>query len=196
MKGCISKPMNFSLKNKTFLACIFFATWGYPGDAKQPPFSLNTFEIHKSYLESEFSTVLSTLEKTLDLSQRDPSLLIHSDSIFIYKHLGVVYSADPITREKGKAFFDKMLKVDRDADIRDMYASDAILEIFKESHMESLAKEAKKHSLQSQNVPTAAWDTVSFENPSQHKKEGSHTFLWVGGGVLLGIVSVMLFWIL
>ena len=55
----------------------------------------------------------------------------HADSVFIFKHLGVMYSAMPQKRKKGKLFFHQLLEVEPEAHIVDMIVSDEMQEMFK-----------------------------------------------------------------
>jgi hypothetical protein len=55
----------------------------------------------------------------------------HEDSVFLFKHLGVMHAAKYETREKGKHYMVKLLEVEPTAKILDMYASDMIYMIFK-----------------------------------------------------------------
>ncbi|MDQ3003160.1 MAG: hypothetical protein M3Y08_18105 [Fibrobacterota bacterium] len=83
--------------------------------------------VRKYYLDGEFEDAIKILEAGL----RDKRAFKHDDSVFIYKHLGVMYAAKYETREKGKYFMHQLLMTEPTAKIMDMYASDMIYMIFK-----------------------------------------------------------------
>jgi hypothetical protein len=88
---------------------------------------LDTTLIHKAYLEGDFDHAIELIEGAL----RYGGPFSHQDSVFIYKHLGVMHAAKYETREKGKAYMMQLLNVEPTAKIMDMYASDMIYMIFK-----------------------------------------------------------------
>ncbi len=66
----------------------------------QPGETLNQAKVHDLYNSGDFEPVIAVLEGFI---QRNKTYS-HSDSVFIAKHLAVVYSANPATREKGKYY--------------------------------------------------------------------------------------------
>src|SRR6185503_3085647 len=98
------------------------------GRAAAAPASVpDTNRIHSSYLDGDFDKATQMLEAWL-AAKRPMS---HSDSVFAFKHLGVMYAARNDTREKGKYYMYQLLTVEPTARILDMYASDMIYMIFK-----------------------------------------------------------------
>jgi hypothetical protein len=89
--------------------------------------SLDTVSIHTHYSDGDFDKVIAALDPLLG----DKSKMSHPDSLFLFKHLGVIYSKDPGTREKGKYCFRKLLDVDGQAQILDMYATDEIYQVYR-----------------------------------------------------------------
>ncbi|HLP41458.1 MAG TPA: hypothetical protein VK465_08130, partial [Fibrobacteria bacterium] len=63
------------------------------------------------------------------------------DSIFIAKHLAVVHSANPDTREKGKYYMYRLLELLPSAELVDMFVSDEIDRIFDRVRKEFLARQ-------------------------------------------------------
>lgn len=59
-----------------------------------------------------------------------------ADSLFLYKYLGAIRSHSEETRERGKAYFHKLLRADPDARILDMPASAAVQETFQDAREE------------------------------------------------------------
>ena len=89
--------------------------------------AMDTVAIHTMYLEGDFERATGILEKALGENR----LATHEDSIFAFKHLGVMYAADNNSREKGKYYMLQLVTMEPTARIMDMYASDMIYMIFK-----------------------------------------------------------------
>ncbi len=83
-------------------------------------------KIHQAYNDGNFEIVTHDIE----LFQKTHKTYSESDSIFIAKHLAVVYSANPATREKGKYYMFRLLEMLPSAKLIDMYVSDEIDRIF------------------------------------------------------------------
>ena len=88
---------------------------------------LDTARIHQAYLDGDFDLAIDMVEA----SRKHGGPFTHSDSVFIFKHLGVMYAARNETRELGKQNMMKLLQTEPSARIMDMYASDMIYMIFK-----------------------------------------------------------------
>ena len=91
------------------------------------PNRLDTTFIHSTYIDGDFDRAVEMLEDAMKYG----GPFSHQDSIFIFKHLGVMYAAKYETRENGKHFMLQLLNVEPTAKIMDMYASDMIYMIFK-----------------------------------------------------------------
>jgi hypothetical protein len=102
--------------------------------AQIPP--MDTAKIHEQYLEGDFDHAIRALESQLK-SQRPMS---HAESVFVFKHLGVMYAAQQSTREKGKHYMQSLIAIEPTAKILDMYASDMIHLIFRNVQEEFEAK--------------------------------------------------------
>ena len=92
-----------------------------------PTNTLDTAHIHRTYLEGDFDLAIELIED----ARKYGGPFSHEDSVFIFKHLGVMHAAKYETREKGKHYMVKLLEVEPTAKILDMYASDMIYMIFK-----------------------------------------------------------------
>jgi hypothetical protein len=90
-----------------------------------PP--MDTARIHGQYLEGEFDQAIRALEA--QLKTRRP--MSHAESVFVFKHLGVMYAAQHSTRDKGKHYMLELISIEPTAKILDMYASDMIHLIFR-----------------------------------------------------------------
>lgn len=98
-----------------------------PGAVSVPARPIDTGLVRRNYLDGDFDPAIDHLESALLYK----SGFTHDDSVFAFKHLGVMYAAKYETREKGKRYMHKLLEVEPTARILDMYASDMIYMIFK-----------------------------------------------------------------
>lgn len=100
---------------------------------------LDTALIHKTYLDGDFEVAIDMIET----ARKHGGPFTHSDSVFIFKHLGVMYTAKYETRELGKQNMMRLLQTEPTARIMDMYASDMIYMIFKNIQDEFEVSQAK-----------------------------------------------------
>jgi hypothetical protein len=98
---------------------------------------LDQGRIHDLYNSGDFDPVVSVIESFL---QRNKTYSL-ADSIFIAKHLAVVYSANPQSREKGRYFMYRLLEMMPSAELVDMFVSDEIDRIFDKVRKEFLARQ-------------------------------------------------------
>jgi hypothetical protein len=160
--------------------------------------------IHKLYADGELDKARGILEDF----QRANSTWSREDSLFLYKYLGVIHSHRKETREKGKAYFYKLLKADPEARILDMYASVAVQEIFQDAKQEldaamagpggdkpDTAAAAKAKAAQARTAEAAPLDekrvVARFETvpPAEGKQPSTwsgtgRTWIWVGAAGL------------
>jgi hypothetical protein len=78
---------------------------------------------------------------SLEAYMRGNKTYSRADSVFIAKHLAVVYSANPVTREKGKYYMNRLLELMPSAKLVDMYVSDEIDRIFDKVREEFLSRQ-------------------------------------------------------
>lgn len=102
------------------------------------PVMLRQQAIHIAYNEGDFDKVTAEIE-TFTKANKTYS---RADSIFIAKHLAVVYSANPNTREKGKYYMYRLLEMVPSAELVDMFVSDEIDRIFDKVRKEFLARQS------------------------------------------------------
>lgn len=119
----------------TFAAFSRIAVAGVP--PKGQGNALDQKRIHAEYNEGSFERVTLALE-TFMAKNKTYSL---DDSIFIAKHLAVVYSANPQTREKGKYYMYRLLALLPSAKLVDMYVSDEIDRIFDKVREEFMTRQ-------------------------------------------------------
>jgi hypothetical protein len=113
------------------LACLAFSEAANPPKVSMAPAAdatpLDTIAVHALYLDGDFEKATASLERALAANP----FLSHEDSVFAFKHLGVMEAAREETREKGKYFMLQLLTLEPTAKIMDMYASDMIYMIFR-----------------------------------------------------------------
>jgi hypothetical protein len=97
---------------------------GVPSAGAPGPFDRD--RVHADYEGGDFDRVIRALERFRD-SGRPCG---RADSLFMEKHLGVVYAANPATRERGRYHFLRMLAIEPGADLLDMFVGDEVDGIF------------------------------------------------------------------
>ena len=163
------------------LNCHAAAPPSAPVAAPDPSDTLSQAKIHDLYNGGDFEPVITVLETYI----RNHKTYSHADSVFIAKHLAVVYSANPETREKGKYYMFRLLELLPSAKLVDMYVSEEVDRIFDRVREEFLTRQ---HAF--------GVDTSSIDLPDRPRRaqpavsEGgkSHALLWAsiaGGGALL-----------
>jgi hypothetical protein len=149
---------------------------------------LDTTSIHKIYVDGDFDQATDMLETAL----RDGTKLGHRDSVFAFKHLGVMYAAKYETREKGKKYMMLLLQTEPTAKIMDMYASDMIYMIFKNLQDEYSLSLAKMKRAQGHVLANAETEPPKADST----RERPRSFAWVywtagalvaTGGIVLAV---------
>ncbi len=174
--------------------------------AASNPKGLNQDAIHSLYTDGEFEKA----EAKMLAFQKGQNAYSRSDSLFIQKHLSVIYSANPDTREKGKYHMYQLLALDPNAKLVDMIISDEIDRIFTKVKEEfetrpavSASPQAKSSAaptvvsaaeppLPANSVAAPASKSASKENTSSPKmapkKSGNGWWLWPLAGA--GLIAV------
>jgi hypothetical protein len=204
-----------------FLAASAFAAQsaGKPGVGAAAPAAatapaagstLDQKAVHNAYNEGDFEKVTNLLEAYTKANKT----YSRADSIFIAKHLAVVYSANPQTREKGKYYMYRMLEMMPSAELVDMFVSDEIDRIFEKVRKEFVARQ-KGFGVDSTQISTpekastgtsanAERAAAQPAGPSQDYQAASHsengTFwkrngMWVAGGVGLAVAATVAYFI-
>ena len=168
--------------------------------------------IHEKYNDGDFESVITALE---DFRKRN---LVHSraDSIFIAKHLAVVYSANPLTREKGKYYMYQLLDLLPSAKLVDMYVSDEIDRIFDKVREEFMVRqkafgvdtaavnlppraataEAQPQAKPAEKKAAAAPPPPAPEKKTERVGKSPNTKYWVAGGAAVVAAGMATFFIL
>lgn len=159
-----------------------------------PP-RLDSAKVHSLYLDGEFEAAIAILEANL----KDTRPYRREDSVFIFKHLGVMYAAQFDTREKGKYFMHKLLAVEPTAKILDMYASDMIYMIFRniqeEYEQTRLFMGMQRHGRSrtdtlSGTIESKATQGTSKEKPQDTVSRASNGKKWMWGGAAVAGLGV------
>jgi hypothetical protein len=171
-----------------------------PAAASATP-RLDSARVHRLYLDGEFDAAIAILEDNL----KETRQYRHEDSVFIFKHLGVMYAAQYETREKGKYYMHKLLSVEPTVRIMDMYASDMIYMIFKniqeefesnrtlltESRQENARQNARSDSMAARQARPEPVETRQRpERAGEAKTNNGKTWLWTGAAVAAVAVGV------
>lgn len=134
--------------------------------------------VRKHYAEGEPEKAREILEGFLGSGNR----CSREDSLFLYKHLGVIHSRRQETREQGRASFRKLLRMDPEAGILDMNAGPMAREVFEDAVAEweaaAAAPEEKRVVARFVTVPPAGG-----RRPSAWSGTG-RTWVWVGAAGL------------
>jgi hypothetical protein len=164
--------------------------------------SLDQKSIHHIYSEGDFETVISRID-SFTATHKDYTL---SDSIFIAKHLAVIYTANPATREKGKNYMFRLLNLMPSAKLVDMFVSDEIDHIFEKvreeyvvrqqslgndapSHLESTRYAVNKLSLNPDSGSGSGPANGREDRPAAVGKGPSRAVYWIAGGVTLAAIA-------
>jgi hypothetical protein len=155
---------------------------------------LDTATVRKLYMDGDFEQAIEMLET--GFKEKRP--FNHNDSVFIFKHLGVMYAAKYETRERGKYFMHQLLMTEPTARIMDMYASDMIYMIFKNIQDEfdqTRGKLSRAEDHVSGNNQTGPKVDSPSANISPAPSNG-HTLIWVGATTAVVAAGVAAFFIL
>lgn len=90
-------------------------------------------------MDGEFESAIRQLEH----ASGNGLLKTHADSVFAYKHLGVMYAAQYETMERGKNYMYRLLSIEPSVKILDMYASEMIYMIFRNVQTEYQIRTAR-----------------------------------------------------
>jgi hypothetical protein len=186
------------------LLCVF--AFSALASAKPVVTALDQNRIHAAYKEGDFDIVTKDLEKYAhDFQGRKWS---REDSVFLYKHLAVIYTASPETREKGKYYMVSMLRIMPSAEILDMYVSEEVDRIFLRTRQEFLAN-MKLFGVDtaSMNIPVAR-PSPSAKGDGNEGKAGSNGTVkakasgggsgwwWAAGGLTLAAAGAATYFVM
>jgi hypothetical protein len=147
------------------------------------PETLDHKAVHQFYNEGDFESVTAALGDFMNRNR----FYSHEDSVFIAKHLAVVYCANPATREKGRYYMYRLLELVPSAKLVDMYVSEEIDRIFEKVRDEfrSRQPDSRKDSARVAMATRApAKDPTAPAAPpaAAASAKSSHRGLWIAGG--------------
>jgi hypothetical protein len=202
--------MSFSLSSlprfrSIMLAVLVLPLFLFAEKAKPKAISsaeLDQNAIHSQYNDGDFDKVVKTIETFVSAHPT----YSRPDSIFVAKHLAVVYSANPATREKGKYYMYRLLELVPSSELVDMFVSDEVDRIFDKVRKEFVLRQRnfgvdstqmalpnRPHSDSSRAASTvAATTTVPSHNSNNtqaktriSQKGIDPLWWWVAGGALV-----------
>lgn len=88
--------------------------------------------IEAVYRNGDIDSVIFFLKQGRD----KPMFLDKADSVLAFKYLGIIYSADRDKREKGRYYFNQVLRLDPGASITELLPGESARTIFKEAREE------------------------------------------------------------
>jgi hypothetical protein len=167
--------------------------------SKAVPVPLDQKRIHHAYNEGNFEIVIRDIE-TFQASH--PTYPV-SDSIFIAKHLAVVHSANPDTREKGKYYMFRLLELLPSAKLVDMFVSDEIDRIFDKVREEYMTRQKgfgvdDAHALPQRAPVNSGKSEMAEAKPAETKASAaqagsgrkSNKTVWIASGAVMATVGV------
>lgn len=151
--------------------------------------------VHEAYSNGDFEEVLKRIE-AYQKRYRGHSL---SDSVFIAKHLAVVYASNPQTREKGRYYMFRMLEMNPSADLVDMFISQDLDEIFERVRKEFLVRQNRTQNVQTVHAPPPkpekAERTLPVPVAKAAPKPSNKTWLWIAGGAAVAAGAVTAYYL-
>jgi hypothetical protein len=174
------------------LILMIFSLFG-PSPAEAAP-KFDTAQIHRIYMDGEFDKAIKLVESGLSSG----SVTSHTDSVFAFKHLGVMYTANYETREVGKKYMYQLLFIEPTARIMDMYASDMIYMIFRniqeEFEQNRMFMGMQRQSQIRADTPSAGAGTRAKKDtprtdPRASDSRSSGGKKWIWGGFAVAAVA-------
>lgn len=140
--------------------------------------NLNQSAISANYRNGDFDAI----EKEIQAFQSRNKTCSKADSFFVAKYLGVIYAANPATREKAKYYMHTMLNLNVGATLTDMFVSEEIQKIFDGVRSEFVA------ARQTSGRPLNKNELADFEGTNKPKPGNNETkngakIWWAVGGI-------------
>jgi hypothetical protein len=155
-------------------------------NASQANLDINKEELHSLYTEGEFDVLNVRLQRIID----SKAPMARDESLFVFKHLGVVLAADSTKKENAKYYLLKLLSIDSSSTLFDMDVSDGIYSLFKNLKDEHRARLISKSvgdfaSMPNQNPASA----TSRKANATTRRGNRHLFYWTAGGAVFFAVA-------
>ncbi len=152
-------------------------------------------KLRLQYNEGNFEEVIRIIQDF----QKANSSYSRQDSIVIAKHLSVVYTANPATRELGQKYMHDLLRMMPSAELVDMYVSDEIYRIFDRVRKEFSLRQAADDEISGAPEPKPVSTTQaasekpsgSIDNtPGTSEKNSNAKYYWIAGSAALVTAGV------
>jgi hypothetical protein len=145
--------------------------------------SLDYDVVKRAYSDGDFEKVIAHCERGLKTASAS-----HEDSLYAARYLGIVYAANPATRERGRFWFGRLLRDNPKASITDLIVSDDVDAAFIKVRDEVWSEMALTESNGERSNTHSALHAPVRNTPSQAvAQKQSHGGLWL----LLGSVTVV-----
>ena len=158
-----------------------------PVSAEESP-PLPREQIIQAYKGGELDSVLIYIRE----GRSKPMFKDRNDSLLAFKCLGVIYASDPVRREKGRYYFNMLLKLEPMASITDFYPSEGIRQVFKEVrddfmelHPELMVTMKTTGEAPPAVVPEALPESKPFPVPVAEAPRKSRLGWWIAGGAVV-----------
>ncbi len=172
---CVPVPVSSQVSATAPVSAISAPASGSPASPAQAV--LPQKEIRNAYSDGDFDGVIVAIDSFTQAHQS----FSRNDSVFIAKYLAVIYTANPLTREKGKHYMFRLLDLQPSAKIVDMFASDEILRIFENVKEEFLVR---RETLKEDKLGESG-----SQPPAMRKKGVSHPLYWIAGGITVAALG-------
>jgi hypothetical protein len=124
------------LINMNLLAAIAMVAMALPftvaaqgsAESNARPAALPKQRIESVYRNGDIDSVIFYLKQ----GREKPMFLDKSDSVLAFKYLGIIYATDKDRREKGRYYFNQMLRLDPGASITELLPGESARAIYKE----------------------------------------------------------------
>jgi hypothetical protein len=182
----LAKALVIALLPAAFLAAQEGAPAPAPGEVIPP---LPREKITVVYKNGDIDSVIYYLKA----GRNKPVFMDRMDSALAFKYLGVIYSADDAMREKGRYYYNQLLRLDPSASVTDLLPGEKARVVFREVRDEYF--ELNPH-LEPKSAASAATQAQPAPNPPAQdgspapaaavapKKSNPRIWWWVAGGVL------------
>jgi hypothetical protein len=152
--------------------------------------SANTLDydvVKRAYSDGDFEKVIAHCEGGLKATSAS-----HEDSLYAARYLGIVYAANPATRERGRFWFGRLLRDNPKASITDLIVSDDVDAAFIKVRDEVRSEMALRESnAEGSNNPSGLRASVRNTQRQAVAQKQSHGGLWLllGSATVVGVVT-------
>lgn len=124
------------------LTLVFGVLFSLPSFSEGKIFSFSRAELTEAYRQGDFEKITTTLRPILTPG----NAVSRIDSLFAYRLLGVVYAADPKTRETGRHCFLKLLDLDAKANLVDLFVGTELDQLWEKTRLEHQVRQRLKQT--------------------------------------------------